>query len=134
MENGEQECVMLLGQWPDTTGVDWSWIYHMQALHPTIPAEFLDLSLEQAIQKLVSMLQKHCTRSIFKHLHTTHLATWAFKTRYSKQDIRTDHIPEVFIGSVLPHNLSRLPFLGPKDVGDLISLSTIVMLRLTSLL
>ena len=133
MPNGEEEVVLLLGQWPDTTGINPTWIHKMQALHPQIPSEFRNLSLEEAIGKLVSMLQKCAVKSVFRPMSTTRIARWAFDAHNTEQSkhlcIRTKHIPSNFIGSTLPRYVSRGVFLSPKEVADLISLSTTVMRR-----
>lgn len=125
----EQECIMMLGVWPDTA--EETVIKQMQEIHAGVPAKFRDLNPDEVTRQLIKMVRCHQVPGIFKPMSMTPLAKKVIDYRNStrgpgKPMFRYDHIPESFMGAVVPWDPPNTSVMNATEIGDMIQLCGIM--------
>ena len=111
----------------------------MQELYTNIPAEFQNLTPQQATEQMVALVRGHCVPSIFRPMSLSPVAKASIDYRNScviaeRKHFRYDHLPEVFLGAQVPWDPPHTPVLTPNEIRDMIGLAGIIQRQQLSLL
>jgi hypothetical protein len=133
----EVECMLVLGQWPDTS--EEIWINQMKEIHSNIPAEFQDMTLAQASEQIVKLVRDHSVPSIFKQMRVSPTAVAVITERNAKRlperrHFRMDHIPDMFMGAQVPWDPPNTPVLTTMEICHMIALGGIIQRQQLSFL
>jgi hypothetical protein len=129
---------LLLAEWADEVGPDGVSIEEMWEIHEQVPTVMEDMSLKEATGLIVNMLRKHFLQSVIVPMCLTSEANTAMRQLEAGEtgDPETFNMDAWggFFGMKLPWISPHIPVLRPKDVADLITLSSIIWHRTQLLL
>ena len=122
----EEECILVLGVWPDTA--EETLIKQLQEVHAEVPAAFQKLDPDEATRKLIRLVRSHQVPGLFKPMSMTSGAQKAIDYRNScrrkgkKPMFRYDHIPPSFLGAVVPWDPPHTSVMGAMEISEMIQL------------